>query len=223
MPKDDEMVLVVPNDKLFNGREDYFEGFKDSTEVDFIDRIFHNHRFERHDEASKNFTLKQPIAYCAIVNPLTKKVYVYKRNEGAEGDNVGVEKLLQGNLSFGVGGHMVASEPGAAIDVVAANKVRELAEEAEIYGSKEFRFFGYVNNDDDRNKGVGKVHFGIMYLVVTNASIVRPKDKEALTGSMVHISELERMVDASKKRNPKITIEPWSEISFEPLKKYFGL
>jgi predicted NUDIX family phosphoesterase len=221
MPRPDELVLVVQNNVLFNDNDGYFEGFMDASKADYMSTILKNHSFMRHDKASLLAgKYKQPIAYCAIVNPTTKKVYVYTRASGAEGDAANVEKLLQGNISFGAGGHMVESAKG--VDVIVDNKIRELAEETDIQGSKQFQFFGYINNDDDRNNGVGKVHFGLMYLVITDATVVRPLDKEAQIGGMVHISDLERTIRESRRKGSSVIVEPWSEISFEPLMRYLG-
>ena len=48
MPRPDEPVLVVSKSILFDNGNDYFEGFRSSTDVDFIKRVSENRSYMKH-------------------------------------------------------------------------------------------------------------------------------------------------------------------------------
>ena len=73
------------------------------------------------------------------------------------------------------------------------------------------------NNINDDSNDVGKVHFGVLYVVETNSEIVTPKDSEIDNGRLRTIDELEKICSSSD-----FAVEEWSRISLEPLKQYFS-
>jgi len=151
---------------------------------------------------------KQPIVYCIIVNPSLRQVFVYQRSKQ---DKRYHEKRLKGRWSFGIGGHVekLDIEKGHPILV---SMLRELKEEVEIPGSVNPKLLGYINDDKDE---VGKVHFGVLYVIETDSAIITPKDPEIGNGRLRTINELDKICSSSR-----FIVERWSRISFKPLKLY---
>lgn len=205
MGKEDRLIMVVRKEDLF--QNDFFEGFKPHEEIDYESRILQNYGFMTKKFAENDPNYKQPIRYCMIVNPSLKKVFSYKRSKKDEHYS---EKRLQGKFSWGVGGHVELSD--VKENPLNESMLRELNEEVEIRGSINSSLFGYLNYDTD---DVGKVHFGIVYLIETDANIVRPKDPEIDNGEFRKISDLELICN-----NTEYNVEDWSKTSLQPLKEY---
>ncbi len=210
MGKMDKEIMVVPTEKLFSG-DSYFQGFMPHDHTDYETVILDNHLHLRRGDAEEDPTHKQPIGYTFVVNPQEKLLFVYERSSRDQDYD---EKRLQGKLAFGVGGHI---EPiDGTKNPVYDGVVREALEEevtinGDIWGIHQF---GYINDDRD---DVGKVHFGVVYLVLTNATEVTPKDAEMRYGRLVSVDELERVVESSDAE-----LEGWSEIALPVIKEYFA-
>ena len=208
MDKFDKEIAVVPRAELFNHY--YFQGFSPHGDglLDFESRILGNMTYMRRGDAEENPNFKQPIAYVLIVNPESRHVFTYQRaNHEACG-----EDRLRGKLSWGTGGHIERID--GASNPIKASFGRELGEEVKINGSTNVKVLGYINDDSEE---VGRVHFGVLYLVETDASVVLPRDPEIRFGSLIPIELLEILVDAD---SPKIKVEEWSKIAFQELKHY---
>ena len=204
--KEDQMIMVVPTKELLR---EHFEGFKIPTETDYESLILEKHHYTRRGPAEFDPTYKQPIGYALVVNPNTKTVFAYQRS--SKDKNYG-EKRLQGKWSLGIGGHIeqVDSENG---NPIYTSLRREIEEEIGLSQISEIKVLGYINDDSD---SVGKVHFGILYLVETNQEVITPpKDGEMSSGSLIPINELEKIVSTETE------IESWSKIALGPLKDYF--
>ena len=203
-------IMVVECMHLFNNETDRFEGFVPHNHLNYESRILDNLKYMVRGDAEEDPTHKQPIAYVLIVNPNTKKVFAYQRSKK---DKEYTEKRLQGKWSWGVGGHIdkVDESNGNPIEV---SMLRELSEEVHLPENISTKVLGYVNYDTD---DVGKVHFGILYLVETNADEIKPKDSEMAHGKLMSLSELEEIIN-----NPDCNVETWSEIAIQPLREYFN-
>jgi len=200
--------MVIDKEILFDFDTDYFEGFKPRNEVDYESRILKNFCYMKRRLAEKDPTYKQPISYSIIVNPTLKQVFAYQRSAR---DSKYSEKRLQGKWSWGIGGHIEKFDTQNG-NPIHTSMLRELKEEVEINGTIKPKILGYINNDSDE---VGKVHFGILYVIETNAKIVKPKDPEIDNGKLRPIRELKKTCSS-----PEFTLEEWSRISLEPLKQY---
>lgn len=223
MAKEDKQILVVETKHLFGeDKKDYFQGFRTQNEINYEERLLGNIKSMRRGStkepkdhplgnAELNFDHKQPIGYMLIVNPITKEVYAYQR---ASKDEHYSEKRLQGKWSWGVGGHIEPLDHSNGNNVLIESRLRELEEEIEIIGNIiDSKVLGYVNDDLDE---VGKVHFGILYLIEIDGN-VKPKDKEMAFGGMLSLSELEERCQSKD-----CEVENWSKIALEPLKKYLS-
>ncbi|MBS3170716.1 hypothetical protein J4223_02960 [Candidatus Woesearchaeota archaeon] len=218
MGKEDN-ILVVDKDCLFAEHSEFF-GFIPHGNYDFESRILNpdNYRFTRRgtpDEdpsvsAEANTVLKQPIRYVVIVNSNMKKVFAYKRISMDEDPNK-IESRLAGKWSWGVGGHI--EECDTEGNFIHNSMIREISEEVEfVNGSiQKVSPLGYINDSDF----VGRVHFGLLYLIETDASEVKPIS-EASAGRFHSLKELETILE-----NHDCVVEGWSKIALEPLKEYF--
>lgn len=204
----DREIMVVKRDVLFSQRS--FYDFVEPGEFDFETMILSNYEWMEQRIAESNHSFKQPIGYAIICNPLAKKVFVYQRSSK---DEHYAEKKLQGKYSCGVGGHIEKLDM-AATNPISASTLREIAEEVDITTSGNLKIIGYINDDLD---DVGKVHFGILYLLETNMEIIKPKDPEIKNGRLIHLNELEQICN-----NPNYPVESWTRIAKAPLKKYLS-
>ena len=209
MNKNEKLIMVIEREKLFGN--DYFEGFKPNGEINYESRILANFTFKKRGLVEKDPSYKQPIAYCVIVNPVLKKVFAYQRSAQ---DARYSEKRLQGKWSVGLGGHIEKFESHNR-NPIYASMLRELSEEVEgLGGSIKPRVLGYINDDSD---DVGKVHFGILYIVET-ADEIKPKDAEIREGRLREMEELEKMLASSA----VFRFEEWSRIAFAAAKRHLS-
>jgi len=206
MGKEDKLIMVVGKNDLFG--EDHFEGFRSPESVDFNSRILKNFRYLRRKEAEENPEYKQPIGYCAILNPNRKQVFAYQRSSE---DLTYFERRLQGKWSWGLGGHIEKIDENGR-DPILASLLRELKEEVEVEITGSPKLIGYIN---DEHNDVGKVHFGILYVLETRRDDIRPRDMEIMQGRFTTVPELEEICSS-----PEFSVEDWSRISLPPLKNY---
>lgn len=197
--------MVVKKEILFGN--DYFEGFKPENEIDYQSRILKNFEWRERTIIENDQKYKQPIVYSIIVNPVSKKVFIYQRSPQ---DKKYSEKRLQGKWSWGIGGHIEKIDKKG--DPILASQLRELKEEITIGKPVTSKLLGYINNDTDE---VGKVHFGILYVVETHNRIIIPKAPEIESGALRPLKEIDKICSL-----PGYEVEEWSRISSNPLKLY---
>lgn len=199
-------IMVVDVWKLFSVVR--FEGFLSRTTVDYEAKILKNLQSMNKEQAEIDPRFKQPIPYILITND-SGMIFAYQRSEV---DAEYGEKRLQGKWSWGIGGHMEESDTQDSENPIQTTMMRELTEEVDMDGDPlSFEVLGYINNTSDE---VGKVHFGILYELLTNSTVVRPKDPEVAHGGLKRIEELERIC-----LNSDLEVEEWSRIALSPLKK----
>jgi predicted NUDIX family phosphoesterase len=196
-------IMVVARRLLLDGRP--FQGFSPAGAHDYESIILKNYRYVLRTEAEKNPALKQPIAYCIIVNPVRKELFAYKRSE-LEGDYD--EERLRGKWSIGIGGHIDRVDM-AAENPIRASMLRELDEEIAWDGASRPSILGYIN--DEMNM-VGKVHFGLLYKLDIEAREVKQRAREIAEARMLKVEEWRHML-----RRKDIVIEEWSRIASVPI------
>lgn len=217
MRNPNQKIIVIERDALFG--EDYFEGFRQASEVDYETRVLSHFQIMRRGatnesanhpdgNAELNPAFKQPIGYTVIYNPLMQKIFAYQRSSN---DKEYGEKRLSGKWSWGFGGHIEPKDTAKA-DMLKRSILRELQEEAGLNGGQtRLRNLGYINYDSDE---VGKVHFGMLYGLPVDAEKIHPKDPEIAVVELLSLSELEEMCT-----KPQIKVEEWSKIALGPLAK----
>lgn len=204
--KDDKLIMAVPVDVLFVNSSN-FQGFKHhSTIEDYESRILEYKKFLRRGDLEIDSSHKQPIGYAIIFNPETKKIYAYKRAAHKDDYN---ETRLHGKWSIGIGGH-IEKEIDKTDNPIHSSLLREVDEEVIINGSQNIKVIGYINDDND---DVGKVHFGIVYLIETDSDDVFPN--ESVHGQMMSLEEIKNIKDS-----PDSVLEGWSEIALEVMENY---
>ncbi len=199
----DRSIVVVPRVALFRDLE--FQGFLPAARYDFETVVRRHLTYVDRAAAEKDPSLKQPIAYCLIVNPETRKVFAYRRATRSQDYQ---EERLQGKWSWGVGGHIERHD--GVDDPVRASMLRELREEVEIPGEPKVSVLGYINDDSNP---VGQVHFGILYEIATSATQVVPRGSEMAWGGFVELARLEQIL-----ASPECEVETWSQIAMPALR-----
>lgn len=208
MKRKHNLIMVIKRNTLF--KQGYFEGFKYRDDTDYFSNILDNFEYMEREEAENNPEYKQPIGYCAIVNPGFKRIFAYQRSQdGFEYS----EKRLMGKWSWGLGGH-IEEKDSKNSHPIQASLLRELNEEVWLNINKRPKLLGYINDDND---DVGRVHFGILYALDTSADFVKPKDSEIKKGKLATLKELEEICSS-----PRFIVEDWSKISLSPLKLYLN-
>ncbi len=237
---DNQMILAVPRRELILLKQkDLFQGFMSSKDVSFIAAISHNYNWFRRGDIENDSNFQQIIPYAVIRNHLNR-FYGFKRSKKREDYSEG---RLRENWSFGVGGHIEEgkdSKPDESIipfttqDLLEKAMERELGEEVDFCDSFERPTIHHVGYINDEENDVGKVHFGLIYLVQTNANVVVPKKQEsengkiqeASEGRLMSLSELEEKIkleEKTKDKPEKVIVENWSKILFDNyIKPHFG-
>src|SRR3989344_2317955 len=96
------------------------------------------------------------------------------------------------------------------------NKDVNFEEEVEFIGKRNPKVIGYINDDSN---DVGKVHFGILYFIETDASIIIPKAKEMKNGKLLPFDYIDKFEELNLK---ELVVEDWSKIAIGALKNYLG-
>jgi len=204
-------IMVVKQDVIFDSN--YFNGFISANMFDYESKILKNFGYMSRCFADGDHNYKQPISYGIVTNFFLNQIFVYRREKKGERYT---EKRLQGKLSLGVGGHIEQSDSGNPIH---SSLRRELKEEIRLRSFKTPKVLGYINDDSD---DVGKDHLGILYLIETSQSVIKPKPKgELASGRLIPFSKLESLIKTAESPKSKIIIENWSKIAYGALKKYF--
>jgi len=168
--------------------------------------ILDNHYYEeRNEELENNPDHLQIIPYVWVINPITKKAFIYKRSLGKDYK----ETRHLNRYSGGVGGHIDYIE-GVENPITHSTR-RELEEELIINEIPDVKFVGYINQDHDI---YNKVHFAIVGLAETEED-VKPTDDGIESGSFHSIEEIEELF-----KDPNSEVESWTEVSWPCIKRY---
>jgi predicted NUDIX family phosphoesterase len=200
MNKDNQLIMVVKREKLFN--DNHFQGFSLAERVDFKERVLSNFQYLSRKEVETDNNYKQPISYVIFFNRENKTIFAYQRAEKEEDSK---EKRLHGKWSLGIGGH-IDKEEDEKDDPIEESVLKEIEEEVEAK-IKEIELVGYINDDSN---SVGEVHFGFLYLAETEENVF-PRGREIKDSKMITIEEILDMENHCE-------IESWSKIVLPFLK-----
>jgi len=159
------------------------------------------------DEAEKDVGYKQAITYALLLNG-KNEFWSYRR-----ASNSG-EPRLANKRSIGVGGHLDAD-----LDYnIESGMWRELMEEIYLPGELQSYLLGFINDDSNE---VGKVHFGIVYLIRVGAERIEVRDKTLISDGFMSAQELlQRDRDSNtcgEKAYAWDELENWSRIILQSL------
>jgi predicted NUDIX family phosphoesterase len=189
-----EQILVVPREKLFDGKP-IPQGFNSADLQGLIERIHKHAYFIDRPKAENNPQLKQIIPYIKVMHK--GKIYTLHRQTAQ------TEKRLHNKYSIGVGGHINPVDESNISGILGKGLERELHEELCINCGYKYELIGYINDDTN---DVGKVHFGMVYgLVVEDDKAVSVAEKDMMVGQFMNIPELEKIYPS---------LETWSQLVF---------
>ncbi|MDO8530520.1 MAG: hypothetical protein Q7S10_03920 [bacterium] len=185
MNKDDEKVLVVPADVMF--QKGKWQGMKKDDLEYYVDLIKNNYQFKRRGDVETDPSWQQIIPY--IVFNCGSKYFIYKYLEKAG------EQRLVDSYQIGVGGHInqvdVNGSPfGTAQgrDVLEAGMMREWNEEVEFKGSiLEKKLIGFLYDD---SRPVEAVHLGMVYNFVGDSPEISIKEIDKMKGELVELKDI---------------------------------
>ena len=190
-----EKILVVPREKLFESI--FFEGFEREKIIYYLERIGKYSIFMKRFLVENDPNYKQIIPYLII--KFKNKYFMFQRFP------VGVEDRLFHKYSVGIGGHINEKDVKKNRDLINSGLEREFGEEL-IYNKKlSYKVVGLINDDFDE---VGKVHFGIVYLVEIETPEIRVRENSKMEGRLVNKEDLLKYKDK---------MERWSQISIDNL------
>lgn len=199
MAMTEENVLVFPR-SLFE-KLGAFQGF--NPEVNrYLPAILDasNNRFMPRAQAETNPEYKQVIPYVVITDGHSVLHYVRGKKAG--------EQRLVAKGSIGIGGHVNDEDHtlfafGAQAFKDAVH--REVTEEVSIQGAFEAKPVGLINDDSTE---VGRVHFGVVHLLLCSPDKVKKNEQVITQVEFVPIAELQ------KKREQ---METWSQLCLDHL------
>jgi len=190
-----EKILVISRKKLFDDM--FFEGFKREKITYYLGIIKKNSIFMKRSFVENDPDYKQIIPY--IIIKFRNKYFMFQRLP------VGLEDRLFHKYSVGIGGHINEKDLRNNKDLINSGLEREFNEEL-IYGRKlNYKIMGLINDDFDN---VGKVHFGIVYLVEIDNPDIKIRENSRMKG---------RLVDKEYLLKYKDKMERWSQILVENL------
>ncbi|MBI4018055.1 MAG: NUDIX domain-containing protein [Candidatus Aenigmarchaeota archaeon] len=184
-----EKIMVVPRKQLL--KKD-FQGFLPHEGNEHVLEAIKKHAFFRgRDEVEEDTSLKQIIPYVVFIHGT--KVFLLRRL-GKSG-----EKRLHNLYSIGIGGHVNEGDDGVE-EILNAAMRREFLEEVSYSGRFDPKPLGFINDDSN---DVGKVHFGVCYVLNGNSRIT-VKETDMLEGKLAPVDDLK-----------KYNLESWSSIAAE--------
>ena len=198
-------ILVVKAETLF--QEKKFEGFLAATEYDFEKIILNSFEYQIRWDMEINPDFQQPIPYAIVVNPTTKKIIAYQRGNNSW---VSWEQRLYNKRSLWIGWHIELEEKDAH-NPLQATLIKEVQEEIWLDSIDSFEVIGYLNDNSDE---VGKVHFGVLYVLYTHDSDVQIGDGELEQVFFKTKDEIDNIMN-----DANCDVESWSRIAREAYKQ----
>jgi len=182
MAKEDELVLVVPSDKLFE--KGIWQGLKTENLDYYLDLIKNNCEFKRRGDVETDNSVQQIIPY--ILFSFAGKFFAFKYLAKA-----GEQRLVNNNYQVGVGGHINKEDINNSTDVVEAGMMREWEEEVDFKGNLiSKKLVGIINDDASP---VEQVHLGLVYHFIGDNSDIQIKETDKMEGNLFEIQELSQV------------------------------
>ncbi len=184
----DELVLVVPRDRVIRGRG--WRGVSADGLEAVLATIATEGRFEPRAAMERDPAHKQVIPYLVLRDAGR---YFLMRRTRAGGD-----ERLHERYSIGVGGHL---NPGDGD--IRTGLLREWHEELEAAFVPDFRLVGLLNDDETE---VGRVHLGIVFVAEAGGRPARVRETDKLSGGFASPDQVAALRDR---------LETWSALVFD--------
>jgi predicted NUDIX family phosphoesterase len=189
----DENVLVVPAEVIAAQLHTRFEPASAQTVIAKANEL---RKFLPRSQVEQDETHKQIIPYICIRHEDSFVLLQRTKKQS--------EARLHNKFSLGIGGHINEQEvAGGAQDLVQAGLLRELNEEITVAQGWKLNLLGTIY---DASTPVGRVHFGIVYELVTPERNFTLNEPDLMSGQWVSRAELA----AYKER-----METWSQLLME--------
>jgi len=184
--KDDEQVLVIKSDIIFNppAGGGKWQGLKTDNLDYYIDLIKKNCEFKRRGDMENDPSFKQIIPY--IIFNYKDKYFLYRYLKKAG------EQRLKNDYIIGVGGHINQIDLNSGGDILEAGMDREWSEEIDYKGKLDKKLIGILN---DSRRPVESVHLGLVYLFRGDNPDILVRETDKLKGELVNIEELRKKVE----------------------------
>lgn len=190
----DEYVLVFPAELLH--MLGYFEGLSFEP-TKYISAIEENASFRHRATVEDDPLYKQLIPYVIIIHE--QSVLSYRRGTRSS------EARLTGNRSIGIGGHVSARDPNLFTPSYIKGMNRELREEIRIETPHTITLVALLNDDSN---DVGKVHFGLIHLLILEEQKVSKNEQAISDLKFIHKEHLLKSVEE---------YENWSQLCIRNL------
>ncbi len=186
MNKDDEQILVVKSDIIFEKGK--WQGLKTDNLDYYIDLIKNNCEFKRRGDMENDPSFQQIIPY--MLFSFKDNFFAYKYLS-----NAGEQRLVNNNYQLGVGGHINKEDVNGDEDILETGMMREWEEEVNFKGHLlEKKLVGIINDD---SHDVEKVHLGLVYHFVGTSPDIQVKETDKMEGKLMTIQELTDSVSHS--------------------------
>ncbi len=190
-----ENVLVVPRPLLFPHGE--WRGFRDTGLDMLLQRIRGGYHFRPRREVEEDPSEPQIIPY--VVFRHEDRYFLTHRLRRSS------ERRLRHLYSLGVGGHINPEDVDDATDPIEAGLRREWEEEVVYEGSVHHQLLGAIN---DQTTDVGRVHFGLIFLVEGDRPEISIREVDKLAGALMPLEAM---------RSYYLDMESWSQLIFDYL------
>ena len=186
----DENVLVVPADQIPDALQTQFAPAAAQRVIATANRL---RKFLPRSQVEQDETHKQIIPYVCIRHENSFVLLQRTKKQS--------EARLHNKFSLGIGGHINDQEVAAgAQDLVHAGLLRELQEEITVAPGWNLNLLGTIY---DSTTPVGRVHFGIVYELVTPGPEFTLNEPELMSGSWTNRQDL---------AGYKERMETWSQL-----------
>ena len=182
MSKDDEKVLVVPAEVIFNKGK--WQGLKKDNVDYYLDLIKNNYQFKKRGDVETDPSWQQIIPYIVFSSESKYFIYKYLLKAG--------EQRLVDTYQIGVGGHINEIDTSGSRDVLEEGMMREWSEEVEYKGNiLERKLIGLLSDD---SRPVEAVHLGLVYSFVGDSPEISIKEKDKMKGELVELKDIEEKI-----------------------------
>lgn len=190
MNKDDEQVLVIKSDILFE--KERWQGLKTDDLDYYIDLIKNKAEFKRRGDVENDMSYQQIIPY--IIFSYQNEYFIYNYLKSV------TEKRLINNYQIGIGGHINKEDVEENKDILDVGMMREWSEEVDFKGNiLEKKLIGIIS---DNSRSVESVHIALVYHFIGDSPNILIREKDKMAGQMMDIKDIGNYI----KDNPGVWI-----------------
>ncbi len=188
---ENEWIAGVPRASLFEGK--YWTGFKRMSEEEAYALISQYLSFRpRNEETEKDESFKQIIPYFLVRENGSYFTSVRKTKGG--------DARLHGRMLIGFGGHLRKEDIKGEMHEWLQREFEEEIDAEKIIG---IHFHGILNDDSDAGNGIGKVHFGLVFIIDVEGNVHMKEEEKFEEGEFMNTLQLQEKI---------AEMEPWSAL-----------